>query len=234
MPSNPILSATAQLTSADGHSFDVFEAVQKTGKPKAGLIVVQEVFGLTDYIRNVSEQLAHVGYQVIAPALFDRVQPEAIFPYDEDGLKKGMEIYAQLDQKKALEDIEACINALRHENPERPIGIIGFCLGGSLAWKAAQSLKVDASVAWYGGEIAQNTSPEPRCPVQLHFGDNDAYVSEADLDMILDAYPDIPLYVYKNAEHGFGCTDRASFNAEASELAWERTLAFFSEKLEAH
>ncbi|MDF7674486.1 dienelactone hydrolase family protein [Acetobacteraceae bacterium ESL0709] len=232
MPSETVETNLIRLQTSDDHHLDVWEAKPVTHPPKAGLIVIQEIFGLTDYIRTICTQLAQTGYHVMAPALFDRIQHDAILPYDQDGLDKGLELRAKLGKEAPLKDIEACLKALRTENSAFPVGVIGFCWGGYLAWRSAQSLPINAASAWYGGDIAKIASPKPRCPVQLHFGDNDSYIPASDWDIIRTACPDIPLYIYKNAEHGFGCTDRPSYKAEACELAWERTLSFFAEHLQ--
>lgn len=232
MPSQSIETNFISLQTADGHALDVWETRPTTQPVKAGLIVVQEIFGLTDYIRTICTQLAQMGYHVMAPALFDRVQKNVILPYDEAGMTKGLDIRAKISRDAPLKDIEACLAALRQKNSALPVGVIGFCWGGYLAWRSAQSLPINAASAWYGGEIATITSPKPRCPAQLHFGDNDSHIPASDWNTIRRDCPNVPLYVYKNADHGFGCSDRPSYNAEASELAWERTLAFFAEHLQ--
>lgn len=220
-----------KLTTTDHHTLTVWETKPDNPAPKAGLIVLQEIFGVTDYIRSTCVQLAQAGYHVMAPALFDRVEPDVILPYDQNGLETGLEIRTQLNPQDPLKDIDACLKALRQKNPSLPVGVIGFCWGGYLAWQSAQSLPVNAAIAWYGGDIAKITSPQPHCPVQLHFGEKDDYIPPSDWDIIRQSCPDIPLYIYKNTGHGFGCTDRSSYNSEASTLAWERSLAFFSDHL---
>lgn len=219
------------IKTSDNHSLDAWEVLPAEGKPcKGGLIVIQEIFGLTDYIRRICAALAREGYHVLAPALFDRVKKNVILPYNEKGVEEGLNIRAKLPKDGAARDIEASIDFLK-QDPALKIGVLGFCWGGLLAWQAAQFLEINAASCWYGGDIAQNCDPAPHCPTELHFGAEDPMIPPEDWDKISILYPQIPVHIYENAGHGFGCTERDSFHKDSFLLAWERTLKLFSQNL---
>ncbi|GAN53901.1 dienelactone hydrolase family protein [Tanticharoenia sakaeratensis] len=214
------------LKADDGHEFSAYEA----GDPGAtrGLVLVQEIFGLTSYIQATCDRLAEQGYHVIAPALFDRAQRDADLPYTAEGASEGMALRGQIATEDTLRDIEAAASALGTKRR----GIIGFCWGGLIAWlTATRTRAVHAAVGWYGGGIAQVAEEKPHCPVQLHFGGADTHISHLDVQTIRSAQPHIELFVYDDAGHGFGCTDRPDYQPDAAELAFARSLAFFDAHL---
>ncbi|AOX19348.1 dienelactone hydrolase family protein [Kozakia baliensis] len=218
------------LTAADTHHFAAYEA----GDPKSkhALVVVQEIFGLTAHIKAVCDELAtHHGYHVIAPALFDRVERDAVLPYNETGMKKGLDLRSKIEPEDLLADVTACAHALNHHGHNK-VGILGFCWGGLIAWQAATRTRdFAAAVSWYGGGIAQYSHEEAHCPVQLHFGGEDTHIPHTDIQTIRENQPDVEIFVYDDAGHGFGCPDRPSFNKDARDLAHERTMSFFSSHL---
>ncbi|CUW46653.1 MULTISPECIES: dienelactone hydrolase family protein [Novacetimonas] len=210
------------LTATDGHTLSAYRA----GRPDAAraVVVVQEIFGITPYIRAVCDELATKGYQVIAPAIFDRAQRDAILPYSAEGMKEGLALRARVPLAGTLLDLAAAADALTTEKK----GVMGFCWGGTLAWEAAcRTTTFAAAVGWYGGGIAAERARVPNCPVQLHFGADDAHIPAGDIDAIRAAHEDIEIFVYEGADHGFGCTDRSSYNETAATLAMQRTLSFF-------
>ena len=215
-----------ELTAACGHKFAAYAA----GDPSArrGLVVVQEIFGINGHMRRVSDHLAGFGYRVISPALFDRAERGVELEYTPDGVQRGLALRAAIDDAAVMRDIEASAAALS----PRPTGIIGYCWGGSIAWwGATQSKSFKAAIGWYGGGIAASKDAQPGCPVQLHFGAEDKGIPLSDVNAIQQAHPGLPIYVYPGADHGFGCDDRASFHAQANEIAEHRSLAFFAEHL---
>lgn len=216
--------AFIDVTSRDGHIFSAWT----DGPPDASrsLVVVQEIFGVNSYIRSVCARLAGLGYRVIAPALFDRALPGYERGYSPEEAREGMAIRRALDEELALDDILAAAALL----PGRR-GIIGFCMGGTLAWQAAsRSTAFDAACGWYGTGIAADLGARLACPVQLHYGDSDHAIPLADALKVRDARPDVEVFLYE-AGHGFGCTERASHVEAAAALAWERTCAFFDRHL---
>lgn len=214
------------LTAADGHHFNAFEA-GNVNAPR-GLVVVQEIFGVNDHMRLVAERLAGFGYRVLSPALFDRVEKHVELGYTPEDMKKGVALRAEIPEAAALADLEATAAAFGG----KPVGIIGYCWGGTLAWLGATRTRhFKAAVGWYGGGIAATRDQTPNCPVQLHFGENDAGIPLTDVDAIKAAHPEVPVFVYPGAEHGFGCEARASYSHKDAELAELRSLAFLAEHL---
>lgn len=215
-----------KLTAADGHEFATFEA-GNLNAPR-GLVVVQEIFGVNGHMRAVSERLAGFGYRVLSPALFDRAEKGVELGYTPDDVQKGLALRAQIPDAGVLADIEAAAAAFG----DKPVGIIGYCWGGSIAWVGAvRSSRFKAAVGWYGGGIAALKDETPNCPVQLHFGEQDHGIPLSDVEAIKAAHPEVPVFVYEGAQHGFGCEERASYSAKDCELAELRSLAFFAEHL---
>lgn len=214
------------LTASCGHKFQAYAAGDE--KSPRGLVVVQEIFGVNRHMRVVSDRLASFGYRVLCPAIFDRAEPGVELGYDQAGVQKGLALRARIDEADVMRDIEA---AAAYLSP-RPVGIIGYCWGGAIAWwGATRSKNFKAAIGWYGGGIAATREARPNCPVQLHFGAEDKGIPLDDVKAIQKSHPDIPVFIYDGAEHGFGCEDRPSFNAQANQLAEQRSLAFFAEHL---
>ncbi|RME99508.1 MAG: dienelactone hydrolase family protein [Alphaproteobacteria bacterium] len=216
------------LQADDGHALAAYRA-QGSDAPKAGLVVIQEIFGVNDHIRSVVEGFAWEGYRVLAPALFDRVAPGIELGYTPDDVARGREIRAQIAHEDALRDVKAAVNPLRAEGLKT--GVVGYCWGGSLAWNAATRLEgVGAAVGYYGGMIPDMCDEVPKAPVMLHFGEQDASIPMEGVEKVKAAHPEVPVHVYP-AGHGFNCDQRASFDAQSARLARERTLAFLAEHL---
>jgi carboxymethylenebutenolidase len=214
------------ITAADGHTFSAFEA----GNVNAarGLVVVQEIFGVNAHMRAVSERLAGFGYRVLSPALFDRAEPGVELGYTPEDAQKGFALRGKIPDAAVLADIEATAAAFG----DKPVGIIGYCWGGAVAWLGAtRSHKFKAAVGWYGGGIIATKDASLNCPVQLHFGKADTHIPLDQVGAIQAAHPDMPVFVYQGAQHGFGCEERPSYSAKDCELAELRSLAFFAEHL---
>lgn len=215
-----------KLTAADGHEFDVFEA-GNVNAPR-GLVLLQEIFGVNAHIRAVGERLAGYGYRVLAPALFDRVKRGVELGYEEADMKEGVALRAPIAPEKTLLDIEATAAAFRGI----PLGIIGYCWGGTLSWRAAcQTDKFWAASCWYGSDIVKLKDLTPTCPVQVHYGAADHSSPPDVVAAVREAQPGIEVYDYEGADHGFGCDSRASFSRKDWELAELRSLTFFAEHL---
>jgi carboxymethylenebutenolidase len=223
------MTGMIQLQAADGHRLDAYRA-KPDGTPVAGLVVIQEIFGVNSHIRSVADRFAAQGFDAVAPALFDRVDPGIELGYEADDIAEGREIRARIAQDDALKDVAAAVELLRGE--ERKVGVTGYCWGGSLAWAAATRLDgVDAAVCYYGGQVAEMADEQPRCPVLLHFGETDASIPMSDVETVRAKHPELPLHVYPEAGHGFSCDARASYHAPSAALALERTLAFLRQHL---
>jgi len=217
------MGKTLALTASDGHKFDAYRADPK-GKPKGGIIVIQEIFGVNAHIREVADSYAAEGYTAIAPAIFDRVEKGVDIGYDEKSRTKGREVRAACNLDNVLLDIAAAVGTLKTEGLK--IGVVGYCWGGSLAWVTACRFNVDAAVGYYGGQIIPHKDEKLKCPVMLHFGKKDASIPMTDVDKITEAHPEVPIYVY-DAGHGFNCNHRPDYNEEAARAARKRTLNMF-------
>ena len=218
------MSQTIKLTAADGIAIDAYRA-DPAGTPKGGLVVLQEIFGVNPHIRRVADGFAAQGYRVIAPALFDRVKPGVELDYTQEGMSAGIALMGQVDQGKAILDVAAAVQAASEAGK---VGIVGYCWGGSLAYAAACSVDgLAAAVGYYGGNIAKSLDRRPKVPLMLHFGERDAHIPMSDVDAIKAALPDVPVYTY-DADHGFNCDARGSYDKPSAAEALDRTLAFLA------
>ncbi|MBI2977637.1 MAG: dienelactone hydrolase family protein [Rhodospirillales bacterium] len=218
------MGKTIALTASDGHKFAAYRADPK-GKPKGGIVVIQEIFGVNAHIREVADSYAAEGYAAIAPAIFDRVEKGVDIGYDEKSRTKGREVRAACNLDNVLLDIAAAIGAFKTEGLK--IGVVGYCWGGSLAWVAACRFNANAAVGYYGGQIIPHKDEKPKCPVMLHFGNKDQSIPMSDVEKIIEAHPEVPVYVY-DAGHGFNCNHRADYNEEAARAARKRTMNMFA------
>lgn len=213
------------LKAEDGHGFDCYK-VDPEGPSKGGLVVIQEIFGVNSHIREVAEGYAADGYSVLAPALFDRAEKNFEVGYKPDDIAKGRDTRAKVDWADAVKDIAATVAKLK-ENGAAKIGSVGYCWGGSMSWLTATRIGVDASVCYYGGQIAMFNEEAPKNPVMMHFGEQDHGIPMADVDKIRAAHGDSDVFVYP-AGHGFNCDHRGDFHEESAKLARARTLDFFA------
>ncbi|MBO9352374.1 dienelactone hydrolase family protein [Bordetella petrii] len=215
-----------ELKTEDGQTISAYRAGDANAK--RGLVVLQEIFGVNGHIRDVCETFAKQGYDVIAPALFDRAQKDVELGYTGEDVQAGLALRAKVDLADTLKDIEAAIKALAG----KPVAIVGYCWGGALAWQAACKLGgLAAASCWYGGGIAQAKDLTPKIPVQMHFGGKDGSIPMSDVEAIQAAQPNVEFHVYPEAGHGFGCDQRGSYDAAAYQLAQERTLRYFDQHL---
>lgn len=221
------MSETVTLQSADGFKLSAYIA-KPLGKPRAALVVLQEIFGVNAHIRSVADRFAREGYIAIAPALYDRDTPHFEVGYTPDDMGKGFAIVQRLDAAKSLLDIQAAIDFVKDYGK---VGIVGYCWGGTMTWRSAAELNgLSAAVGYYGGGILGLASLKPKCPTMLHFGDLDKHIPIKGVQEFAENRPDVPTFVYA-ADHGFNCDARASFNQAAADLARSRTLEFFTKNL---
>lgn len=220
-------SETLRLVANDGSALSAYH-VRPTTAPKAGLVVLQEIFGLNPHIRRVCDGFAAQGYEVLAPALFDRIEPGVELGYDAAALAKGKTFPPRLGWDNPLRDVAAAVAALRGAGK---VGVVGYCWGGSLAFLAAARLEgLAAAVGYYGSAIAKNLDATPKVPTLLHFGETDASIPLSDVDAIRAQQRGVEVHVYP-AGHGFNCDARGAYDAPSAKLALERTLAFFAQHL---
>ena len=217
-----------ELTAADGQAIPAYVA-EPTGQAKGGIVVIQEIFGVNSHIRSVVDGYAAVGYLAVAPAIFHRVKPNVDIGYTPEDMQAGMALKAATEALPApgvMQDIQA---AIKYAARAGKVGIVGYCYGGLLTWRAAAMLDgLSAAVPYYGGgattpdEIAR----KPKVPVMAHFGERDKHITIESVRAFEKAHPEVEVHVY-DADHGFNCDQRGSYNAGAAATARERTLYFF-------
>lgn len=217
------------LTAKDGHKLDAWRADPK-GRAKGGIVVLHFVYGINDNIGRVCDQWAAQGYVTIAPALYDRVGKNLLFPYGPDGVKEGAKIYDQIKVKpdQVLADIGAAVDALK---PSGRVAVCGFCLGGTWTWVSSAMLPIQAAAAFYGSHIPAYLQYAPKCPTIVHYGDKDPIVPMPDIEKIRAAYPKVPLYIYPGCGHGFNNSEQPTYHKESADLMFKRTLEFFDREL---
>jgi carboxymethylenebutenolidase len=216
------------LTAADGHELSAYVA-RPEAEPIAGLVVVQEIFGVNAHIRSVADGYARDGFLAVAPALFDRIERGVELAYEGADMQKAMTFVPKLDVEKALADVAAAMEFAAHAAGNK-VGVVGYCFGGSLAWLAATRLHPAAAVGYYGGRIANYAAETPSAPVMLHFGKQDKHIPAEEVEKVHAAHPEVEIYWY-DAGHGFNCDARASYNMEAAQLARQRSLSFLKKYL---
>jgi carboxymethylenebutenolidase len=218
-----------KLTASDGFVLNAYRAVPE-GKPRAGVVVIQEVWGLNHWIREVVDRYARHGYLAVAPALFDRVN----YGYESDNYAPEQfniirPMTANFDHTTALLDVEA---ATRSAADGGKVGITGYCFGGGVSWRAAnKGLGLSAASGYYGGGVPNYIGLAPQIPLEMHYGDKDTGIPLEQIEELKTRYPDVGIYVYP-AEHGFCNSDRPDKFDEAScKKASARTLDFFRKHL---
>jgi carboxymethylenebutenolidase len=220
------MGSTVTLKAADGFSLSAY--VAGSADAKAGLVVVQEIFGVNHHVRDMADRFAAAGYHVCAPAIFDRAEPGVELGYTPDDIAKGRDYRMKLTDALVMADIEAAAAYLG----TKKLGIVGYCFGGTVAWwGATRTTKFSAASCWYGGGIAGTKDERPHCPVQMHFGEKDASIPMSDVEAVRAAQPKAESYVYMGAGHGFGCDERGSYSKPDYEVAQQRTLDFFAKHL---
>lgn len=216
------------ITAADGHRLSTYMAGSEDDADRA-LIIVQEIFGVNDHMRYVADTFAREGYFVVVPALFDRAERDVELGYGPDDIDRGLKLRSEIPEDKVLLDILAAAGAAPSGIPR---GIVGYCWGGTVAWQGAtRSTAFRAAVGWYGGGIAKARTERPHCPAQLHFGEKDGSIPMSDVEAIKAARPEVEVFTYPGAGHGFGCEARGSYVPQDAALALKRTLDFFAQHL---
>lgn len=222
------------LTSSDGLVAPAWVA-RPEGAPRGAVVVLQEIFGVNSHIRSVADRFAANGYLAVAPSTFHRVQSGVELGYTGDDMQAGMGLKAAVEGLPApgvLPDIQAAIDyAARHSGGK--VGIVGFCWGGLLTWRAASLLQgLSAAVPYYGGGVTApgEVARQPQVPVLAHFGERDHWIPLDSVQAFAKAHPEVEVHVYQ-ADHGFNCDQRGSYDAPSAMAARDRTLAFFDKHL---
>jgi carboxymethylenebutenolidase len=209
-----------ELTASDAHHLGAYRA-EPSGAPRGAVVVIQEIFGVNSHIRSVCDRFAEIGYVAVAPAVFDRVERGFECGYSPDEIQHARGFMGRMDWDAMMRDVEAAVASVR---PVGSVAVVGFCMGGSVAFLAAARLDgIAAAIGYYGGRIAKDADEKPRCPTQLHFGAEDQGIPLSDVESIRAKRPDCEIHVYEGAGHGFHCDERASYHPEAAAKAWQRT-----------
>jgi carboxymethylenebutenolidase len=230
-------NTTKIATLAGDGEFTAYRATP-AGTPKAAIVVIQEIFGVNAGIRRKCDTLAEAGYLAIAPDLFWRLEPGIeLDPDIKPEFDRALGLMGQFDQNKGIADIEATIRAARAElGDDAKVGVVGYCLGGRLAFMTAARTDVDASVGYYGVGIDGLLGEKHAIahPVLLHVPEEDHFVdkdAQAAMHAGLDDHPKVTIYDYAGEDHGFA-TEFGERRSDASaKLADERTAKFFAENL---
>ena len=217
------------LTAKDGFTFPAYVA-EPAGQPKGAIVVLQEIFGVNSHIRSVADGYAAAGYLAVAPATFHRVKPGVELGYTGDDMQAGSALKSAVEALPApgvLQDVQA---AVEYAAKAGKVGIVGYCWGGLLTWRAAAEVSgIAAAAPYYGGGMTtpEESARKPKVPVLAHFGSKDHWISLESVEAFKKAQPEVEVHVYE-ADHGFNCDQRGSYDAAAAKLAKERTLAFFA------
>ncbi len=215
-----------EITAGDGHKLAAWKAMPK-GTPKGGVVIIQEIFGVTEQMKRCTDCFAEAGYLAILPAMFDRKERNVLLGYRD--FQKGGTLASSIADEEVLADVEA---ARRDVAVAGKTAIIGYCWGGTVAYQAACTLPFDCAASFYGGGVGKLVERmKPKVPVIYHFGANDKFIPAATIGKIRAADTAGIFHVYDGADHGFGCDDRESYNAGAAALANTRTLEFLAQRL---
>ena len=218
-----------KINALDDHTLAGYLATP-AGTPKAGLLVLQEIFGVTAHMRQVTDEFAAQGFLALAPALFDRVKPGTELPYTR--IDEARTLMQQLALDDVTSDLAGAVATLRARLPAgAKVGVVGYCWGGAIADLAACRTDVDAAVSYYGRANVGWLDEQPRCPILYHFGARDPLIPPEIVAQIRNGRPGAPAFVYAEAGHGFSCDERPEFHAPSHRLALDRTLAFFAQHL---
>jgi carboxymethylenebutenolidase len=218
-----------KLTASDGARITGYQAAP-AGEAKAGVVVIQEIFGLNHHIRAVCDRFAAEGYLAVAPAMQDRWAPGfEINDYGPDNFAKAREFFGSFNPEQGLADVAAAVTVAGQAGK---VGITGYCFGGMVCWRAAHAgLGLAAASGYYGGGVPNYLDLAPTIPIEMHFGDRDTGIPLEQVEQLRARYPEVPVYLYP-AGHGFFNDERAaSFDATSAATAWERTLRFFAQHL---
>jgi carboxymethylenebutenolidase len=212
-----------ELHADDGHVLAAYRA-EPADTPRGGVVVIQEIFGVNHHIRAVADSFARAGYRTIAPALWDRHERGVDLGYTPETITHGRALKAKASLDDTMRDVRAAVAAVADAGK---VGIVGYCWGGYVTWMASALVDGLACAApYYGGGILENPDITPRCPVLAQFGERDEMIPADRVRELAKRHPTHEFHLY-DADHGFHCNERGSYDATAAKLAHERTLAFF-------
>ena len=213
------------LKADDGHEFGAYRA-DPAGPAKGGIVVIQEIFGVNNHIREVADGFAADGYLAVAPALYDRSSVRDVqLGYESEDIQEGLKYRGEFSIDDAMLDVKAAADLLRSEGLK--VGTVGYCWGGTVSYLAGTRLDVQAAVVYYGGQIMPHIDEAGRCPMLMHFGEHDHGIPLDDVRRIDATHDEATVHIY-DADHGFNCDHRGQYNAEAAVLARQRTADFYA------
>lgn len=227
---------TVRLHAVDGFEFPAYVAHPK-GTPKGAVVVIQEIFGVNAHIREVADGYAAQGYLAVAPATFHRAKHGVELGYTPDDMQAGMALKTAVESMPApgvMADIQAAVDYAGKTSGAK-VGIVGYCWGGLLTWRAAAQVKgLSAAVPYYGGGSTSEAERvrQPHCPVLAHFAEQDGWIPMDTVQAFIQAQPKVEVHTY-NAHHGFNCNHRDAYQEASAKLALTRTLAFLEKHLGA-
>jgi len=212
-------------TADDGFAFGAYHA-RPPAASRGGVIVVQEIFGIDEHVRRDVDRWASLGFEAVAPSLFDRRERGYVSSHSPEGMASGIGHAQATPIDQALADIAACRDYLA---PRGKVFIVGYCYGGSMAWLAAGRLDgLSGSASYYGSMVQANAGLKPKCPTVVHLGRLDTYIPADDVKAAVQgANPEVPVYIYEDAGHGFNDEDPERHDADSADLARRRTLEIF-------
>jgi carboxymethylenebutenolidase len=216
-----------KVTGPDGFAFDAYHAMPP-GHRHGGVIVIQEIFGIDEHVRRDVDRWADLGFEALAPSMYDRREPGFVATHSPEGMAAGVGHARATPLDQAMGDIAACRDKLKGAGK---VFIVGYCYGGSLAWLAATKVEgLSGASSYYGSMVQDNATLTPMCPTIVHLGRKDAMIPADEVKAaVAAANPDVPVYIYDDAGHGFNNEDPERHALGAAELARERTLTLFAE-----
>ena len=210
----------------DNHKFQAYLS-QPNQKVKGGIVIIQEIFGVNDHIKEVCDLYSSHGYLTIAPCLFDRENKNIELDYDQEGIMEGRRLKELLNEL-SINEIESSISFVESAGK---VGVIGYCWGGSLSWKSACKFNnLSSSIIYYGGDVPKLKNLTPKCPTMCHFGELDQSIPIDEVKEFKILNQNVNVFTYP-ADHGFNCNHRNQYNKKCSDIALERSLGFLEKNL---
>jgi carboxymethylenebutenolidase len=221
-----ISEQTVTLAATDGFSFEAFRATPR-GTIRGGLVVLQEIFGLTEQMKSVVRSYARDGFDSIFPCVFDRVSPGTVVPFNEPD--RGRDLAYGLDMNKVSLDIAAAANCVRGPHG---MSVLGFCWGGGVIVRAAADIDLRGAISFYGTRLSNYLNVKAKCPLLFHFGSKDPNSPPETIETVRRTFPNSEIHLY-DAGHAFANDVRPTYVADAAATARTRTLAFLHKVHEA-
>lgn len=225
------------ISAADGGEFEAYLVAPEQGSGP-GLVLLQEIFGINTFLRDMAQKFADEGYAVLVPDLFWRMQPGVVLSYSDEDLQQAFDYYGRFEVDQGIKDVADTITAFRAmpQCSTGKVGSLGYCLGGNLAYLTAARTDVECSVSYYGVSIEQSLDEADKinCPMVMHFADEDGFVPPEAVQQITDAFKDsdeIEIYRYPGVDHAFATPGRDSYHESFTELAYSRSLALLNRVL---